>query len=108
MNQKYKWQRARIVYAQTTNERILTGSVCWVRAERPTAFGGWATMNGGGACTEVPCVTSQFVDEAGGSIKFAMEGIELLARDESDFSNDVPLISWQDFLAQCRQNKEPL
>jgi hypothetical protein len=97
---KPSWQRARVV----KGDPDMLGKLFWVecreaemvRAEnvRPDAPQG--------AETKIePSLRSNIIDPIikGSRMFVACEDIELLA----DFAKDVPLVKWEDFLAECRK-----
>lgn len=100
---KMKWQRARILRSIASPEAI--GREVWTRLERPELRGGTALVSRV-SCTIAPTLRLNLlaINGFGNEVMVIAdtEMLELLARDESDFAEDVPLIPWKQFLAECR------
>ena len=94
---KPKWQRARILrsdhFSSVVGQEIWTSSI----------YEGIAEDLGTHESGTMRCVyiayTSGFDNQ---QLVYPLLGLELLARDENDFADDVPLIPWTEFLAQCQ------
>ena len=101
---KPKWQRARILSAEKNYVRAV-GREIWVKIGKPFE------TNGTDAATQMPCKKTGpgfevNIDGPGGRLGFiAATRLELLARDENDFADDVPLIPWETFLEECRRSR---
>ena len=97
---KPKWQRARILHTDSSPEVI--GCEIWVKMGPPVmqdangAHGGWSPPELRYDAAILPN------DSFSIGVCVCAEDIELLARDENDFAEDVPLIPWEQFLAECR------
>lgn len=91
---KPKWQRARVVRFDV--DPRLIGRELWVRIAPPTLdhrVNRWTGMPDFSPCYDVNLLGSN--GEVGAASKST---IELLARDENDFADDVPLIPWEQWL----------
>jgi hypothetical protein len=94
-----KWQHARVLKSIDLPEAI--GRKIWIKIEPPAERGGRDVMT-----LEICEVTPTHLTNlhsSGLRIIISTEQIELLARDENDFAEDVPLIPWEQFLSECRQ-----
>ncbi len=100
---KPKWQRARIVSACKYK-----GLEFWVRVGPPAAI--WSTRNpknAGGAifnrpivCFETNIETDDYAGDPrceNGLCVVEESDVELLARDDKDFAEDVDLVSWEEW-----------
>jgi hypothetical protein len=99
-----KWQRARVLKAHGENNPILNALI-WVRP-----FNGRIPSIAIDAFTNrdyypPPRAYETNFDSAKGLMLVDAACVELLARDETDFADDVPLSTWEDF---CRAAKEKL
>ena len=92
-----KWQRARIIDPKAFKE--VQGCECWVAAKRPVM--GRSTTFGGTILPESPILDTN-VYTPSNRMCLGIEDIELLA----DFADDVPMLTWKQFLEQCRTAKE--
>ena len=99
--EKPKWQRARIL----SNCVLGTGREIWVATGAPEI------VEGVNPLTEFRNPPRKRVlmnvQDDGDDILIRADQIERHARDENDFAEDVPLIPWQEFLAECRKEQEP-
>ena len=81
---KPKWQRARLL--RDGVEQKVAGSEVWV-----------SRLKDGEYISNILSPTRK------GKTRYLKAAFcELLARDENDFADDVPLIPWTEFLAQCQ------
>jgi hypothetical protein len=105
LQQKPKWQRARIVSAYETY-RYCIGQELWVIGQPEddgrTSYDPQTNTPVEGA--EGPSYDTNLMDPDGRDISVRANRLELLARDENDFADDVDLIPWEQFLAQCKEN----
>jgi hypothetical protein len=96
-----KWQRARIVDLEEHPD--LNGRELWIELSEPviratTIVATHQPMHIRGYRTHLRLQEPLWI---------GCKAVELLARDENDFADDVELIPWQDFLAECRKEQEP-
>jgi hypothetical protein len=91
-----KWQRARITHVERPQDLPAVGQLVWV-AGRPEPCNDpyciWCKVNGPGFVYR----------ESNVGCNFSADFLELLARDESDFAEDVPFISWQEFIEAAKE-----
>lgn len=99
---KPKWQRGRVV-KDGEDGMPLKGDEVWVKIQAPE-FMKSAGREGGSAITEGPCFWVA-LENNGEQMVCDADFIELLARDENDFAEDVRLVPWTEFLAECRAAK---
>ena len=96
------WQRARILNVQYLPE--LAGALIWVRAEPPSSRAGIAVADQ----TQISVMGYEINLRkepallGTGILCIAKEDVELLP----DFTDDAPLVPWEQFLAECRGNHE--
>lgn len=81
-----QWQRALLLKDGPT--QIVAGGLCFVRRLDDGQF------------------ESNVLNAKGKKRLLYSDFFELLARDESDFTDDPPFIPWEDFLASCRTSKQ--
>lgn len=84
-----KWQRARILAVTRPENSDAIGHLTWALPPRDVSSFEHGVIRG--------CQINTV--EVGG---FRPEQLEFLARDENDFADVVPLIEWDQFLAECR------
>lgn len=91
---KPKWQRARILSDRENPET--DGAEIWVMVGTPQDIdGAWGRV-------ERAVLTNLMW--RGIAMAWGSEWLELLARDENDFAEDVPLVPWEQFLEECGAN----
>jgi hypothetical protein len=92
-----KWQRARIIADPDDPEVV--GFLIWTSTEHQPHdhLGRW------GWCRQ--SLLTNVVWEDQNHFVWNKAYLELLARSEDDFAEDVPLIPWEKFLASCRNSK---
>ena len=101
---KPKWQRAQLVpfendVIEVPKERV--GCQLWVRCVPASRIGG------SGQVFSYEGYDSNVIDNHSYPHLFvAAEALELLARDENDFADDVPLISFEEWLEEGQPSKE--
>lgn len=81
-----KWQRARIIRVERPEDKVAVDNIVWVTG-RPQA------------CPEHGhlCDHNRTVLETNIGVFFTADFLELLP----EFAEDVPLIPWEQFLAEC-------
>ncbi len=99
MSPQPKWQRARVVQAIRADEHFLLNREFWCRIGRPVPFAGYSAVTGRPE-PETMCLETNLINEKGEPLRFTLRYVELLARDENDFAEDVPLQRWEDFRIQ--------
>ena len=101
---KPKWQRARILHVNDDEMReygFVLGATFWAKAGPPALRVNGIKLYGRAVREELPpCFDTNLLHET--PIVVRAEDVELLARDENDFAEDVPLIPWEEFLAHAR------
>lgn len=100
-----KWQRARIVKALCPQEQCFVGMEVWTRCGSKDRIECVSSLDATTRAETRDSIQANIAfDEADRVVfgRFDCEILELLARDESDFAEDVPLIPWEQFLAECR------
>ena len=86
MNGKPKWKRARLLRGGPTQD--VAGGLVWVRCYKDGEY-----------------ISNILSPTRKGKTRYlAADFCELLARDENDFADDVPLIPWEQFLKECREH----
>ena len=102
---KPKWQRARQLCDSeddTPEDRGNIGGVFWVRGT-PEAMTG--DCFDGSIAGREPRYHTNIVGPDNRPMVVAARIVELLARDETDFAADVPLISWEQWLKESEAEK---
>jgi len=99
---KPKWQKAKILSGEPEYASWI-GREIWVRAERPEIrYALDALTSRPIVDNDKPVYIVNLTDGAGREGCVGAHRVELLARDEKDFAEDVELIPWEQFLAECR------
>jgi len=108
MSNQPKWQRARLVNLTPPVERFLIGAEVWAEASTIETIAVDQWKNGiPRVCRPQRVVEINVIhDISGQRLAPPVSALEFLARDENDFADDVPLISWKQFLAECHAKKE--
>ncbi len=99
MSTQPKWQRVKVIEIVRDDERFLLGRELWCRIGRPIPFAGYSVSDGKPEPVTM-CLESNILNRKGEPLRFTIRYIELLARDEKDFAEDVPLQRWEDFCVQ--------
>jgi hypothetical protein len=99
MLMKPKWQRARILASEHYPEVI--GCEIWVAVGIPIVTPAVNSFTGQVTPAE-PQARISILPIRGPWASIPMRNLELLARDENDFAEDVPLLPWKQFLAECQ------
>lgn len=89
-----RWQRARILKADAMPK--IVGCLVWCEVGRITKCNSFC---------DIPSifVNHEFDSPFGpGQDAMHLDALEML----SEFSNDVPMLSWSQFVAECRASKE--
>jgi hypothetical protein len=94
---KPKWQRARIIKSPMPE---LLGALVWLRNERPFRTVAISIRDGTLLKAELRCETN-IVHKAAVAISYVR--LERIA----EFADDVPRVSWENFLDQCQKSKQP-
>lgn len=104
---KPKWQRARLLIEFRTADGsfIGRGALIWVKCEPPRILGGpsiYSHWRSGELChqSNIAKPADDPASKLTKQLNLAVQtrGLELLP----DFAEDVPLIPWEQFLADCR------
>lgn len=98
-----KWQRARIITAPAVPETI--GHEIWLKLGPPTLIDADSIHDGGYLEPELRYDAAISSPSAPLGCVLSAIDVELLARDENDFAEDVRLVPWEEFLANCRAAK---
>lgn len=96
-----KWQRALVIKAEGVSETV--GRVVWIRAQAPRIVDAIEPRTGKKHLSVRRFESNLLRDNSFGEIlpvQVAPHQIELLARDENDFADDVPMIPLEEFLKQ--------
>ncbi len=92
-----KWQRARFVIGLG----VPVGSEVWVsgpvRLDPVVNF----AVRDGSRFEKFRHINTNVIDTDGATLTANLEHTELLARDENDFADNVPLISYEEWLTQA-------
>ena len=92
-----KWQRARIS-ADVPDWKETVGSTLWTKVGPPTTIPEWNSNMFNETIAPLVSFETNLFDETGEPLRVTTEFVELLP----DFADDVPLIPWEQFLAECR------
>ena len=93
---KPKWQRARVV--KSAEDPWTIGRELWVEIVKPkTSYNGRDVHNHKliGLCPNAVPTNLRLGEEM---LVWNIACLELLARDESDFANEVPIVTWEQFV----------
>jgi hypothetical protein len=96
---KPKWQRARIIKSPMPE---LLGALVWLRNERPFRTVAISIRDGKPLKPELRCDTNILVAHRG-AVAISYVRLERIA----EFADDVPRVSWENFLDQCQKSKQP-
>ena len=100
LSRKPKWQRARIVHVPRGYESRL-GYELWVKAGPPVVV---RRTNEKGRYETAPAYDTNILAPREGFqnplVAVGVEDVELIARSAEDFADDVPLISFEDWLKE--------
>ena len=95
---KPKWQRARLL-TEVCRDSSTKGNEIWIEIGRPATLATVGVISR--KVRRVDCYPTSLLDADGRQCVCSARTVELLARNESDFAENVPLMSWKQFVAEC-------